>query len=320
MILGFILVLIAFAGLLFVTHRRTSSRRVVPISVNYHFTRKCNYECGFCFHTAKTSYVLPIEDSKRGLALLKESGMRKLNFAGGEPFLHPKLLAAMLAFCKEELQLESVSIVTNGSLVTEKFLRDNGKYIDILAVSCDSFNEETNILIGRGKGGHIEKLRQLSQLCRKYQIKFKVNTVINRFNFDEDMNQEIQSIDPFRWKCFQVLIVEGENSSKTTLRDATKFRITDEEFQHFSKRHAHNKCFVPESNKVMMSSYLLLDEYMRFLDKDAELTSESILDVGVQAALAKVHWDQESFAERGGIYDWTKEAESCGTPNPKLDW
>ena len=37
------------------------SEIAVPVSVNYHFTRKCNYSCGFCFHTAKTSYVLPLE-------------------------------------------------------------------------------------------------------------------------------------------------------------------------------------------------------------------------------------------------------------------
>lgn len=45
-----------------------------PTSVNYHFTRKCNYKCGFCFHTAKTSFVLPLEEAMRGLKLLKESG------------------------------------------------------------------------------------------------------------------------------------------------------------------------------------------------------------------------------------------------------
>lgn len=45
-----------------------------PRSVNYHFTRQCNYKCGFCFHTAKTSFVLPIEEAKKGLRLLKEAG------------------------------------------------------------------------------------------------------------------------------------------------------------------------------------------------------------------------------------------------------
>lgn len=47
---------------------------VVPKSVNYHFTRKCNYECGFCFHTAKSSFVLPLEEAKKGLKLLKDEG------------------------------------------------------------------------------------------------------------------------------------------------------------------------------------------------------------------------------------------------------
>ena len=47
---------------------------IVPKSVNYHFTRKCNYECGFCFHTAKTSFMLNLETAKLGLQLLKNAG------------------------------------------------------------------------------------------------------------------------------------------------------------------------------------------------------------------------------------------------------
>jgi hypothetical protein len=47
---------------------------VKPISVNYHLTRQCNYQCGFCFHTAKTSFVLPIDEAQRGLTMLKDAG------------------------------------------------------------------------------------------------------------------------------------------------------------------------------------------------------------------------------------------------------
>lgn len=50
------------------------SKKIVPKSVNYHFTRQCNYSCGFCFHTALTSYVLPIAEAKRGLTMLKNAG------------------------------------------------------------------------------------------------------------------------------------------------------------------------------------------------------------------------------------------------------
>lgn len=65
----------------------------------------------------------------------------------------------------------------------------------------------------------------------------------------------------------------------------------------------------------MASSYLILDEYLRFLDKGegVEKASGSIIDVGVQKALEQVHWDEESFERRGGIYDWSKgSTEGCG--------
>lgn len=129
---------------------------MTPTSVNYHFTRKCNYKCGFCFHTAKTSFVLPLEEAKRGLKLLKDSGkfdrlvyslflcqisclefnvcicflgMEKINFSGGEPFLHDKgeFLGKLVQYCKQDLQLPSVSIVSNGSMIKEKWFQKYGK-------------------------------------------------------------------------------------------------------------------------------------------------------------------------------------------------
>lgn len=54
--------------------RDDGASATTPTSVNYHFTRKCNYKCGFCFHTAKTSFVLPLEEATRGLQLLKDAG------------------------------------------------------------------------------------------------------------------------------------------------------------------------------------------------------------------------------------------------------
>lgn len=305
-------------------------RQITPVSVNFHFSRKCNYECGFCFHTAKTSHVPSIEDSKRVLTLLKHEGMRKLNFAGGEPFLYPKFLAKMLQFCKLELKLESVSIVTNASKVTERFLQQYHEYIDILAISCDSFNEETNIRIGRGAGNHLVNVQNVTAWCLKLKIPLKINTVVNKFNFQENMNDHIQALAPFRWKCFQVLLVNGENnpsgSTPETLRDASTFLITDSEFEHFCSKHSHNKCFVPEPSKLMASSYLILDEYLRFVDRGSP--TRPILEIGVQQALRDAQWDQSGFDERGGRYTWSKKdilakkEGPCGSDKygKELDW
>ncbi|KAJ9654436.1 hypothetical protein H2198_006516 [Neophaeococcomyces mojaviensis] len=258
----------------------------------------------------------------KGLRLLKQAGMRKLNFAGGEPFLHAKFLGTLVDYCKRDLSLESVSIVTNGSLVTERFLRDHGHNIDILAVSCDSFHEQTNIDIGRGSGDQVTQLYKIVQWCQRFGIKFKLNTVVCRMNVDEDMNSHISELQPFRWKCFQVLMVAGENDSHRTLRDVRKFMISDREFEQFCQRHQHQASFVPESNQLMAKSYLILDEYMRFLDRDGRQPSPSILQVGVEKALRCVFWDETSFVTRGGIYDWSradKLASGCGS-DTIVDW
>ncbi|XP_064002829.1 S-adenosylmethionine-dependent nucleotide dehydratase RSAD2 [Pogoniulus pusillus] len=290
-----------------------------PTSVNYHFTRQCNYKCGFCFHTAKTSFVLPLEEAKRGLKMLKEAGMEKINFSGGEPFLQDRgeFVGKLVQFCKQELKLPSVSIVSNGSLIRERWFKKYGEYLDILAISCDSFEEEINALIGRGQGkkSHLENLHKLRQWCREYAVAFKINSVINRFNVGEDMNQQIKALNPIRWKVFQCLLIEGENCGEDALREAEKFVISDEEFEEFLTRHKDISCLVPESNQKMKDSYLILDEYMRFLNctKGRKEPSRSILDVGVEAAIKHSGFDEKMFFKRGGKYAWSKA-------DMKLDW
>jgi radical S-adenosyl methionine domain-containing protein 2 len=45
--------------------------------------------------------------------------------------------------------MRSVTVVTNGSKVTEAWMSEYGYYLDIMAVSCDSFNSDVNKSIGR---------------------------------------------------------------------------------------------------------------------------------------------------------------------------
>ncbi|KAI9562713.1 hypothetical protein GHT06_010167 [Daphnia sinensis] len=294
-----------------------------PTSVNYHFTRQCNYKCRFCFHTAKSSFVLPLEEAMRGLRLLREAGMEKINFSGGEPFIHQKgrYLGHLVQFCKRELGLASVSIVSNGSLITEDWFIRFGEHLDILAISCDSFRPETNNLIGRHRNSnkkeaaicedddeHLESLERVRGWCRDYRVAFKINSVINAHNFDEDMNKQIRQLNPVRWKVFQCLLIGGENHGKEALRDAEKLVVTDQQFESFLQRHREVACLVPESNVKMRNSYLILDERMRFLDcMDGRKTpSPSLLDVGVEAAIQASGFDEAMFFQRGGKYVWSK--------------
>ncbi|RYP19797.1 hypothetical protein DL765_003143 [Monosporascus sp. GIB2] len=142
------------------------------------------------------------------------------------------------------------------------------------------------------------------------------------------MVANIEQLAPFRWKVFQCLIVAGENDDETRKRNARTFLVTDEQWRAFCNRHKHIPCFVPEDNKSMAGSYLLLDEYMCFLDKGEGMMtkSESILQVGVKEAMKQVVWDKKSFVERGGIYDWRRsdmlQQSVCrgGSSKKELEW
>ena len=158
---------------------------IVPSKIDAR-DRQCNYACNFCFHTTKNLNILPLDEAKRGLRLLADDGMRKLNISGGEPFLKPTFIGEIFRYCKEELKLESCSVVNNGSKVSEKWLDTYGQYLDMMAISCDSFDAETNKKIGRidqaKKGDHVGRVFEVAEWCRQRGIKVKINSVINAYD------------------------------------------------------------------------------------------------------------------------------------------
>jgi radical S-adenosyl methionine domain-containing protein 2 len=295
------------------------SQETSPVrSVNYFISRACNYSCKFCFHTQKNSQHLSLEQAKLGLQMLRAAGTEKINFAGGEPFLHAKFLGELCRTSHEDLGL-AVSIISNGSLITDSWMREYGRFVDVLGVSVDSFNPETNAAIGRGSGDvnsnhHVERMLQVRDLCSRHHIKFKLNTVVCNWNWWEDMNDRIQELEPARWKVFQVLVLQDENSGGPgELRDARPLVVSDDHFWSFVDRHqpAHQNVLTPEPNNVMQNSYLLLDEELRFLDcsQGGKVPSESILQVGVEKALLQSGFDADMFEKRGGVYNWARERD-----------
>ena len=99
------------------------------------------------------------------------------------------------------------------------------------------------------------------------------------------------------------------------LRQVEPFLVTKEEWNVFLDNHRDISCLVPEDNENMRDSYLILDEYMRFLDNSngRKDPSPSILDVGVQSAINKAGFVEKMFLKRGGKYEWSKKDKI-------LDW
>ncbi|RMJ27601.1 Elp3 [Aspergillus sp. HF37] len=248
----------------------------VPDTINFHFTRKTRLQT---LDTDEPLHIESLDNIKLGLRLLKSAGVRKINFAGGEPFLHPHLLRNMVTFCSQ-LRIECVSITTDPSRVTEKFMGLNGYAVDAIAVSCDSFAEAANVKSGRANGSRLEDIKEAARICSKYFTPLVISTVVNRSNLAENMNEHLNALQPSCWKVFQN---EGENGSEVTKSDAD-LSISDKEFEKFCKRHQHHEFFAPMSNKSDKESALTLDEYMRFKKRSGAPT-RSIFNVGVAVAL-----------------------------------
>lgn len=271
-------------------------------SVNWHLISACNYSCRFCF--AKNLGEKPVSHPE-GLEILKklsESGIEKINFAGGEPLLHKKLFD----YCQEAHDLGmTVSITTNGSLLNDKLIHEHRQYIDWIGLSVDSAVEATEVELGRGKGGHVAHCIGISDAIQDAGIRLKINTTVTAFNWMEDMSDFITRIDPDRWKVFQMLHIKGENDDAVP-----ELSVTPEEFQSFKSRHielvlknSQNPVF--ESDDMMESSYFMLTPGGQVKIDTGRIITKFPLNSVLQNGISNFVLE-EQYLGRGGVYGWTR--------------
>lgn len=284
-------------------------------TVNIHYLKQCNLSCEFCyarFNYFQKEKILSLEELCRIAYLLKEAGVIKINVAGGEPLIHPQIVGDLITY-SSEIGLKT-SIVTNGTLLKANWLEKYGIFLDWMAFSCDSANEETQKTLGRGRGSHVSQTIKAFELVRKFnvsnnknghRIRTKLNSVITRFNFEEDMSEFVFQCDVERWKILQVLLISGENDESYP-----NLAITSEEFDAFVSRHQHLKekgiVLASENNETMTESYIMIDPQGRFFQnrENRYHISEPILEIGVEQALKQVGFSEEKFMKRGGLYEF----------------
>ncbi|UJG40386.1 MAG: viperin family antiviral radical SAM protein [Candidatus Heimdallarchaeum aukensis] len=275
---------------------RMQSRKLV--SVNWHLWPRCMNNCSFCFgrfNEIKTT--LNRENALRILRILVDSGTEKISFTGGEPLLCPHLGELI----KESHNLGlTTMLITSGTILNTKFIEEHHRYLDWIALSVDSSNEHIQKQLGRGNGNHVHKIKKLSKDIHSYNINLKINTVVTKLNWNEDMTEFIEEIAPVRWKVFQVLKIVGQNDGTID-----QLLISEEEFNVFVKTHNHLKPVV-ESNKDMKGSYIMLDALGRFFQNSNGYLqySQSILEIDPIKAIIQVGWDYNKFIKRGGLYNW----------------
>src|SRR2546421_13312 len=116
---------------------------------NLHYTDRCNYRCRYCFvETNINKEEMSLDELKEIVVKIKDYFIERdmqdgrINLVGGETLLDKPFLFQLVDFIR--MQNILVSIVTNGSKIEEDFIKKiNGK-VDMIGISVDSLDDDTN--------------------------------------------------------------------------------------------------------------------------------------------------------------------------------
>lgn len=294
-------------------------KKTDQLVLNWHLTETCNYVCRYCYSSWSRRQVGEIfRNPEVSSALLKELYRYfraensfnplqqslhwknvRLSLAGGETLLFPE---HTLRIAQEAKALGfSLSLITNGSLLTCENVPKLVGNLSMLGISLDSADRDTNRRIGRidrsGRVVCLDEMYDLITLARACnpELFIKINTVVNSLNIDEDLSGMVERLRPNKWKLLRVL---------PAVTDALS--ITDQQFASFVARHRHlGNILSVEDNQDMTESYIMVDPCGRFFQNQKNssnnnpyIYSEPILDVGADAAFAQIKFDVEKFAGR----------------------
>lgn len=283
-------------------------------TVSFHIVKPCDKKCKFCYATFDDMVVkqMSLEDAKKVVFKLKQAGLQKITFAGGEPLLY-KYIKEIIIYAKE-IGL-TTSIITNGSRLNKEWLVNMKPYLDWVGLSIDSFDDEINIQSGRfiSKKDRVN-YHYLLKILIRMNYKIKINTVVHNFNQNDTsmvfvLKRLLEIESPFkidRWKIFQTLRVEGQNDLQfeNIAADEISFikyvNYIKESFKDF------NINVVAEDNEAMTGSYLLVDPQGRLFEnsKGKHTYSKSLINNDIDDCLKQIDLDRDMFVKRGGIYNW----------------
>lgn len=239
------------------------------------------------------------EQWKPYLEYLGSIGITKINLAGGEPFLYPYLdeicnLIKSMGF--------TVSIVSNGSLITEAMIKKLSLSVSWLGLSVDSPDENDEIAIGRTNGmNHLEHIIKVSQWAHKYGMKVKLNITVVRQSWDKDFHELISQVRPERIKAFRALTLRNANDDRLDT-----WSIGQDQFESFRDRHNDIDQMVFEDNCDMIGTYLMFDPLGRWMVNNGgvkrSLPFEQLVDNGPDSMI-----NVEGYYSRNGVYRWGVE-------------
>jgi len=177
-----------------------SSRQVPPRTVRLSLTDRCDLACVYCRPSRSDGYLenrLDDDAWKTTVRALVAAGVRRVRITGGEPLLHPRVVARV-AFVAS-LGVEDLALTTNATRLAAlaRPLREAG--LQRLTVSIDSLVPERFERITRG-GDLAGVLSGVDAALAAGFAEVKTNTVVLRGENDDELP------DIVSWACARGIV------------------------------------------------------------------------------------------------------------------
>lgn len=239
-------------------------KTVRKLKINLHIIDACNYSCKHCFAKFGSTSILGLEKWKSIIDnCVENSSVEEFNIAGGEPMLHPNFMDIVKYIV--EVKGKRCSLITNGVLMNEEWIKKNAKYFCMIGFSVDSFDENLMDLIGRTtkKGDKLtfDKFSSFTKCIKKSNPDciIKVNTVVTSINYTDGIANRMEMLPVDKWKVLKMRVFSKGDF------DNSDIAISNTEFDTFCEMNLGQK-----SENSNMSQKLKFHEMDIVIEKDTE--------------------------------------------------
>ena len=150
---------------------------------HWEVTKECNLNCLHCISSVGNKRELNEKSALKAIDVLRDWGCKEIYFTGGEPLVRKDMLN-ILEKAKENKM--KVGLLSNGTLISNKNIKQIKNYVDEVGISLDGASAKINDLIrGRRTFG---KIINAVNLIKKHKIPITLYITICKLNINDFEN------------------------------------------------------------------------------------------------------------------------------------
>jgi cyclic pyranopterin phosphate synthase len=150
-------------------------------------TNACNYKCIFCHNEGQEAYdglnstMLKLKDFQNIIQALQHTGIKEIQFSGGEPFLNPETIK-MIVWANEHTNFE-IGCASNTQFFDDEIIKELARTRIKLHIQCPTLNQKR---FERITGTHLfGNLHENLQKLKSNKIEYSLNYVLISQNIDD---------------------------------------------------------------------------------------------------------------------------------------